>query len=284
MDFNFIDNQRTKMLDILASNLSVSKSAKIAVAFAKHSGVKLIEGALLKCLDNGGNVEFVIGLDFHTTDAVVLQDFDTYSKSYPEFRFYCFSDPSDNIATYHPKLYLFEADGLVKSVIGSSNLTKGGLSENIEVNVLLEMERESEKAENIFDIYAQIKYQPSRFVPDDAYIGAYQAVVEENQKSKYRRQETKAAIKRLRELEKNLPKPYTSPKNLQGWQKLVFSKLPNTEFQTGDLYKYALEFAQTYPENKYVEPKIRQVLQQLRDLGIILHLGEGRWIKSDTAY
>lgn len=272
------------MSDVLDSNLSISKSAKIAVAFAKHSGVKLIEGALLKCLDNGGNVEFVIGLDFHTTDAIVLKTFLAFSKTYPEFHFYCFSDPSDNIVTYHPKLYLFETEGLVKSIIGSSNLTKGGLSENIEVNVLLEMECESEKAESIFDIYARIKYQPSRFAPNDAYIEAYQAVVEEAEKSKYRRQDTKAAIESLRELEKGLPKPFTNPLTLQGWQKLVFSKLPNNEFQTSDLYKYALEFAQTYPENKYVEAKIRQVLQQLRDLGIILHLGEGRWMKSDIAF
>jgi HKD family nuclease len=272
------------MSDVLASNFSTSKSAKIAVAFAKHSGVKLIEGALLKCLDNGGNVEFVIGLDFHTTDAIVLQTFHAFSKSYPEFHFYCFSDPSDNIVTYHPKLYLFETEGLVKSIIGSSNLTKGGLSENIEVNVLLEMERESEKAESIFDIYARIKYQPSRFAPNDAYIEAYQAVVEEVEKPKNKRQDTKAAIESLRELEKGLPKPFTNPMTLQGWQKLVFSKLPNNEFQTSDMYKYVSEFAQTYPENKYVEAKIRQVLQQLRDLGIILHLGEGRWMKSDIAF
>ncbi len=272
------------MSDVLVSIFSTSKSARVAVAFAKHSGIKLIEGALLKCLDNGGNVEFVIGLDFHTTDAVVLQTFRAFSKSYPEFSFYCFSDPSDNIVTYHPKLYLFENDGLVKSIIGSSNLTKGGLSENIEVNVLLEMERESEKVESIFDIYARIKYQPSRFVPDDAYIEAYQTIIEETEKPRYRRQDTKIAIERLRELEKSLPKPYTNPINLQGWQKLVFSKLPNNEFQTSDLYKYASEFAQTYPENKYVEAKTRQVLQQLRDLGIILHLGEGRWVKSDIVF
>lgn len=282
MDFHFIDNQKMKLADVLASTFPASKTVKIAVAFAKRSGIKIIEESLKKCLDNGGSIEFVVGLDFHTTDAAVLQTFRTLSKSYPEFGFYCFSDPSDNIITYHPKLYLFESEYLVKSIIGSSNLTKGGLSENIEVNVLLELERDSEKAENIFDIYARIKYQPTRFAPDDEYIQTYQAVIEEAERPQYRRQDTRIAIERLRELEKGLPKPYTNPITLQGWQKLVFSKLPNNEFQTSDLYKYALEFVQTYPENRNVEAKIRQVLQQLRDLGIILHLGEGRWKKSDV--
>jgi HKD family nuclease len=241
----------------------------------------MIEEPLKKCLDNGGDVEFVIGLDFYTTDAAVLQNLRALSKSYPKFGFYCFSDPSDNIVTYHPKLYLFESEGLVKSIVGSSNLTKGGLSENIEINVFLEFERETEKAENIFDIYARIKYQPSRFVPDDEYIQAYQLVVEKAGKPQYRRLETKIALERLRELEKNLPKPYTDPIKLHGWQKLVFSRLPDDKFQTSDLYKYASEFVQTYPENKNIEAKIRQVLQQLRDMGIILHFGEGYWKKSD---
>lgn len=283
MDFHFIDNQKLKMSDTLASIFPTSKTVKIAVAFAKHSGIKLIEESLLKCLDNGGNIEFVVGLDFHTTDATVLKKFHTLSESYPEFNFYCFSDPSDNIVTYHPKLYLFESEDFIKSIIGSSNLTKGGLSENVEVNVLLELDRDSEKTENIFDIYALIKYQPSRFVPDDDYIQAYQTIVEGTEKPRYRRQDTKTAIERLRELEKQLPKPYINPITLQGWQKLVFLKLPDAEFQTSDLYKYASEFTQTYPDNKNVEPKIRQVLQQLRDLGVILHFGEGRWKKNDIS-
>jgi len=103
MDFHFIDNQRIKMSDTLDSVFPTSRTARIAVAFAKHSGIKIIENALVKCLDSGGSAEFVVGLDFHTTDATVLKTFRTLSKSYSNFGFYCFSDPSDNIVTYHPK-------------------------------------------------------------------------------------------------------------------------------------------------------------------------------------
>jgi len=283
MDFYFIDNQRLKMSDVLASSFPISKTVKVAVAFAKHSGLKLIEGPLTKCLANGGSVEFIVGLDFHTTDAAVLQTFHSLSKSYSNFGFYCFSDPSDHVVTYHPKLYLFEDENTVKGIVGSSNLTRGGLSENVEINVLLEMERGTEKAENILDIYAWIKYQPSRFAPNDEYIQAYQAIVEKAESPTYRREDTRIAIERLRELEKHLPKPFIKPSALQGWQRLVFSKLPDGEFQTGDLYKYSSEFTHSYPENKNIEPKIRQVLQQLRDLGLILHLGEGRWKKIDLS-
>lgn len=43
------------------------------------------------------------------------------------------------------------------------------------------------------------------------------------------------------------------------------------------MYRYVEEFQKHYPENKHIDAKIRQVLQQLRDLGFIVHLGQGRW-------
>jgi type II restriction enzyme len=88
---------------------------------------------------------------------------------------------------------------------------------------------------------------------------------------------------RITNKRKSLPTPFISPKLLSGWQKLIFQYLPKTEFTTDELYRYIEEFQKYYPENQHIEAKIRQVLQQLRDLGFIIHLGQGRWIqrKSD---
>lgn len=280
MDIQFVDNQKIKLSQILASTFLESQVAKIAVAFAKYSGYRVIEQSLQRCLAGNGDVEFLVGLDFHTTDAQILRSFSSLSQAFPNFKFYCYSDPSDGTAVYHPKLYLFETETALRSIVGSSNLTKGGLSENVEVNVILDLEPDEEKAENIRDIYAQLKFQPSRFAPDSNYIEAYGEILERNKHPRIRRGETRKAIERLREVEQQLPKPYTTPGELQGWQRLVYLKLPDEEFQTSDLYKYASEFAQTYPENTRIEEKIRQILQQLRDKGIILHLGSGHWKKN----
>jgi HKD family nuclease len=280
MDIQFVDNQRIKLSEILASAFLESRTAKIAVAFAKYSGYRVIEQSLQKCLAENGDVEVLVGLDFHTTDAQTLRSFALLSQAFPNFKFYCYSDPSDGTAVYHPKLYLFETSTSLRSIIGSSNLTKGGLSENVEVNVLLDLEPDGEKAENIRDIYAQLKFQPSRFAPDSNYIEAYSEILERTKQPRIQRDETRQAIERLREVEQHLPKPYAIPGELQGWQRLVYSKLPDEEFQTSDLYRYASEFAQKYPENTRIEEKIRQILQQLRDKGIIIHLGSGRWKKS----
>lgn len=283
MDIQFVDNQRVKLSEVLALIFLESRVAKIAVAFAKYSGYQIIEQPLQECLDKDGEIEFLVGLDFHTTDAQTLRVFQSLSRSYSNFKFYCYSDPSDNAAVYHPKLYLFETSSSLRGIVGSSNLTKGGLSSNIEVNVLLDLEIDGEKAENLRDIYSQLKFQPSRFVPDSNYIDAYGEILERIKQPRIRRSETKKAIERLRDTELHLPKPFAYPADLKGWQFLVYSKLPNEEFQTGDLYRYASEFAKTYPDNTRIEEKIRQILQQLRDKGIILHLGNGRWKKTNIA-
>jgi len=211
MDIQFVDNQRIKLSEILTSTFMESRAAKIAVA----SGYRVIEQALQNCLEENGDVEFLVGLDFHTTDALTLRSFASLSQTFSNFKFYCYSDPSDGTAVYHPKLYLFETETALRSIVGSSNLTKGGLSENVEVNVLLDLEPDGEKAENIRDIYAQLKFQPSRFAPDNNYIEAYNEILERNKQPRIRRNETRKAIERLREAEQQLPKPYLFIQNCQ---------------------------------------------------------------------
>lgn len=40
-------------------------------------------------------------------------------------------------------------------------------------------------------------------------------------------------------------------------------------FSLADLYEYSVYFKEKYPDNMHVEAKIRQILQYLRDDGII---------------
>ncbi|MBO0457748.1 phospholipase D family protein [Enterococcus hulanensis] len=48
---------------------------------------------------------------------------------------------------YHPKNYFFYNEKLAKIVIGSANLTEGGLTRNIETGVLIEVDRSQEEDE-----------------------------------------------------------------------------------------------------------------------------------------
>ena len=44
-----------------------------------------------------------------------------------------------------------------------------------------------------------------------------------------------------------------------------------------DVYASAAHLARLHPANRHVEPKIRQQLQVLRDMGLVEFLGRGRY-------
>jgi hypothetical protein len=69
---------------------------------------------------------------------------------------------------------------------------------------------------------------------------------------------------------------------LTGWKQLVFEKLPTGEFSNDDVYRHLDEFAHAYPLNQTIPAKVRQVLQWLRDAGLILHVEPGVWRKHET--
>ncbi len=63
MNIKIIDNISEKLLDILTFYLQQTKEARLAGAFSKASGIKLISSALISSLDKGDQVEFLLGLD-----------------------------------------------------------------------------------------------------------------------------------------------------------------------------------------------------------------------------
>ena len=53
--------------------------------------------------------------------------------------------------------------------------------------------------------------------------------------------------------------------------------VPTNEFTTADADAFTRELEQLHPDNRHVRAKIRQQLQVLRDLGLLLHIERGLW-------
>lgn len=282
MMVRFVDNVNVRMADTLWELLQCSQRVQIAVAFARYSGLRLIEPAIDKCLHGGGEIEFVVGLDFRTTDAEALRALQAREEAGSRVRLYCYSEPGETSGTYHPKLYLFEKEAGITGIIGSSNLTEGGLRSNVEVNVALDFDTESEEASALRGIYSQLKHQPTRFAPDGDYISAYEQTLRRATAQAQRAElddQVREAVTSVRRRERILPTPLAPGCVLGGWQKLVYQKLPLGEFRSSDLYQYAAEFHEFYPDNSNIEAKIRQILQRLRGVGLVRYLGGTRWEK-----
>jgi hypothetical protein len=77
----------------------------------------------------GGNAEAIIGVDHSGTSQqalkIALAEFD---------RAYIWHHPNP-FTTFHPKIYIFEGDGIGEIYLGSSNMTVGGLETNCEAGV-----------------------------------------------------------------------------------------------------------------------------------------------------
>ena len=57
----------------------------------------------------------------------------------------------------------------------------------------------------------------------------------------------------------------------------VVRSVGKEEFSLGEVYAFAGELARLHPRNHRIEPKIRQQLQRLRDLGFLEFLGRGMY-------
>jgi len=285
MKIKFTDNVTESLLDVLKPQLSEAKEIKFGVAFAKYSGFLLIENNLKECLENGGKVDFLLGLDFRTTEPKLLRALCNLKNQGLNVSLFCFSDPSVyDIPVYHPKIYLIRGMESVLISIGSSNLTAGGLKNNVEVNAIIEANIKEEIVSDIYEIYNKFKFQRNRFEPDLAYIENYEEVYKiiRNKNTKILEEKSiKSKIKRLKEREKTLPKPKPVKTELFGWQKLVYERLPKGVFRTSDMYTYENEFQKFYPQNRHIKDKIRQILQQLRDLKLLKHIATDKWEKID---
>lgn len=207
-----LSNTNYPLEDVLRSELLDCSNVRIAVAFLKKSGLDRISDSLNFALTaKGATVEIIVGLDFRTTDAPALSALKKLENSNSNFKFYCFGDKKRNYneLVFHPKIYLFDKSSTkgsrFTSIIGSSNLTGGGLTTNFEVNSVFREETPVYYGQ-LAAIYNEIKYTDSVFCPSPEYISKYANV--QTQISNADNSvvvDTQAEIEELRQTEQSLP-------------------------------------------------------------------------------
>jgi len=195
--------------NIINQELQNSRNAQVAVAFLKHSGIRVIENSLKQSLDKGGYFEIIAGLDFKTTDPKAMQFFITLKKEYKNVNFYCYGDKLKNRTdiVFHPKIYLFDNGKETTSIVGSTNLTGGGLQTNFEVNTIFK-EKKPIYYSQLQAIYNSIKFTDTLFTPDEEYLNGYSDVFiafEANEDKAFKDKGIVKTIKEITKREETLP-------------------------------------------------------------------------------
>lgn len=123
---------------------------KIIVAYTRNSGISRIYNDLEFFKNHGGKTSIITGIDQGITSYQALMNIRVFADN----NLYIHHDRNFDI-TFHPKLYLFGKQKIQKIIIGSSNLTSGGLFLNFEANLSLELDN-SENSNSLikdFDSY-----------------------------------------------------------------------------------------------------------------------------------
>ena len=133
--------------DILKGLLRIedakSCTLRAAVAFVKRSGIRHIKTELTQFVSNGGKAKIVVGIDHHGSSMEGLADLlDTMGT---EGELFVNHDELSHV-TFHPKIFMLQKQETATLIVGSGNLTEGGLYSNDEgVSVTeLHMRREED--------------------------------------------------------------------------------------------------------------------------------------------
>lgn len=117
----------------LGKLLPESKRIECMVAFAKSSGFKFLHKNLEKALAAGLEARFAIGLSFFLTEPKLLRDL-LKLEGKNKLSLYI----SNTSETFHPKIYALSNGKHCSVLIGSANLTGGGLMGNYEASALID--------------------------------------------------------------------------------------------------------------------------------------------------
>jgi len=147
VEIEFLDNTKLPLIDNLIELLQTSDEVMIAVAFIKKSGLERIFDFLTK-----KNTKVVAGLSFGLTDAEALSELLRAGVPCKVYR----GELNGLNTAYHPKVYIGKTGDEVRIILGSSNLTLGGMTSNVEANIMIKGNASEPIISEILDYFESI--------------------------------------------------------------------------------------------------------------------------------
>ena len=125
-----VENDKVKLKDIVSNLIEHSTEIRLAIAFVRKSGVDAIISDLQAFKNRGGKLKLIFGEDFNLTDSSALE---SLLDQGAEMKVYL-----SRKGVYHPKIWMFKLTDRWAIVIGSSNLSRDALTNNIEASLVFE--------------------------------------------------------------------------------------------------------------------------------------------------
>jgi len=175
-----------------------------------------------------------------------------------------------NYQNLHAKVYVFDKK---QALVTSSNLTYNGLNRNFEYGLMVD---DKDVLVKINDDYEALKHSELCGKFNKQIIKDIKKIIEQNKTSR-------VVMDEYGEEVIDLTGESTKLKGIKsGWVNDVFKiveSIPTNEFVLSDVYSYRSILQEKHPNNMHIDDKIRQMLQVLRDLGLIRFVERGKYKK-----
>lgn len=175
-EIRIIDNTTRPAGDELLASLEQAADVRIATAFATGAGVSRLVDPFKRVLSSGGALQVVYGLDFRITNPEAMDAFRSLADEYPDsVKHLAYPKWDLHVSqTFHPKLYICTtASGDARVLLGSSNLTTGGLWENFEANAVIEGMANEAVIQEAHGVFGRAVAQKMCITPTQESIEAY---------------------------------------------------------------------------------------------------------------
>lgn len=185
-----------------------------------------------------------------------------------------YKDEVYNCQILHAKIYVFDDR---YSIITSANLTSSGFEKNLEYGVFTNdvnvVNRTVEDFKNICGDKNTGKINFDKVVHIQNILQKLPKFKERN----FKNYDKYTEVDDILDVNLDLIKT-----NLNSWKRTtldVIEFINKDEFSLEDIYRCKYIFSKKYPNNNTIQASIRRNLQELRDLGLIKFLGNGRYKK-----
>ena len=140
-------------LATIQANLRECKSFYFSVSFIKKAGLDLLSNDIIAAVERGAKGKLITSTYQNFTDIESLRWFLNLASSYSNFECHLDDECFYDIHTYstngfHTKGYIFEFEERVEIIIGSSNITRYALLKNIEWDLVVNCNKDSEVYNN----------------------------------------------------------------------------------------------------------------------------------------
>lgn len=124
---------------VIGNELGTADQLIALVGFAKRSASKAFLDPFKLALDRGMGAKIAVGLSLYVTDPQLLWDLLALTRKHKKLDVYIsrLNDAGRTDKTFHPKIYAFQGESGHTVVVGSANMTQGGLASNHEASLMV---------------------------------------------------------------------------------------------------------------------------------------------------